>query len=143
MGSDRASGARTGISRENGAALVEFAVLLPLLIMVVLGIVEFGFALSQELDVRHGAREATRMIATDDYDLVTACNRMNLASGATITLAGAGAGVGGEATVTVQAPLQTITGFFDSWLPAGLNAQAKSRIEQDPTSWSNGVGTCI
>lgn len=142
MGSEETSEARIGTSRDGGAALVEFAVLLPLLIMVVMGIVEFGFALSQELDVRHGAREATRMVATDDYTLTAACNRINLASGATITLAGAGSGVGGEATITVHAPLQTITGLFDTWLPAALQAQAKARIEEDP-SWINGVGTCL
>ncbi len=135
------AGETTTSRSEKGAALVEFAVLLPLLLLVVLGIVEFGFALSQQLDVRHGAREVSRMVATDDYNLTEACSRMNLASGATITIAGAGGGVGDEAAVTIQVPLRTVTGFFDTWLPANLQADARVRIEQDPT-WGNGTGTC-
>lgn len=39
---------------QRGAALVEFAILLPLLLVVVMGIIEFGYALAQQLDVRHG-----------------------------------------------------------------------------------------
>lgn len=133
--------ARVQGNNERGAALVEFAVLLPLLLTVVLGIVEFGFALSQQLDVRHGAREASRMLATDDYDLTDACDRMDLATGATITIAGAGGSVGQEATVTVLAPLQSATGFFNGWLPANLQSEVKVRIEQNP-SWSDGSGLC-
>ncbi len=135
------SSARAHKNAERGAALVEFALLLPLLLMVVLGIVEFGFALSQQLDIRHGAREAGRMLATDDYVLTEACDRMDLASGAIITISGSGGDVGDEATVDIQAPLQSATGFFNGWLPANLGSQIKVRIEQDPT-WSDGAGTC-
>ena len=42
---------------ERGASLVEFAILAPLLIVLVLGIVEFGWLFSQNNDVRHGPRE--------------------------------------------------------------------------------------
>jgi len=137
----QAARTRNGHDAERGAALVEFALVLPILLMVALGIIEFGFALSQQLDVRHGAREASRMVATDDYTLSDACSRINLATGSTITLAGAGGGIGDEAAVTVAAPLQELTGFFTGWLPANLTSEAKVRIEQDP-NWSNGSSAC-
>ena len=47
--------------REGGAALVEFAMLLPFLLILVLGIVEFGFLLGQFNEVRHGAHEGARL----------------------------------------------------------------------------------
>lgn len=137
---DEGNDVRTSQGNERGAALVEFAVLLPLLLAVVMGIVEFGWALSQQLDVRHGAREVSRMIATDDYSLSEACDRMDLSSGAVITLSGSTGTVGDEATVNVTAPLATITGFFDAWLPATLTSEVRVRIEQPPT-WVGG-GTC-
>jgi hypothetical protein len=122
---------------ERGAALVEFALVLPLLILIVLGIVDFGYALSQQLDVRHGAREVSRMVATDDYDKPEACNRMDVSSGATITLRRASSQVGTPARVTVEIPLSTASGFFDSWLPNQLRSDVRVRIEQPPTTWSN------
>ena len=51
--------------REGGAALVEFAVLAPLLLLLVLGIVEFGYTFGQYNGVRHAAREGARYAAVD------------------------------------------------------------------------------
>ena len=130
-----------GGQRERGAALVEFAMLLPLLLLLVLGIIDFGWALAQQLDVRHGARETSRLVAVDEFVLVTACNRMDLNTGVSIELAGSGNGVGGTAAVGVSAPLATLTGFFDSWLPATIASQVEVRIEQLP-SWADGVIPC-
>ena len=115
--------------------------MLPILLVIMLGIVEFGFALSQQLDVRHGAREASRMVATDDFHITEACDRMDLADGAVITLSGATGVVGDEATVRIEAPVQSVTGFFAGWLPASLTSEVRVRIEQDP-SWTNGSNTC-
>lgn len=49
---------------ERGAALVEFAILVPLLIMLLFGIVSAGLAFSQQLSLTHAAREAGRYAAT-------------------------------------------------------------------------------
>lgn len=49
---------------EIGAALVEFAVILPLFLMIVLGLVSVGFAFEQKLGMTHAARESTRHGAT-------------------------------------------------------------------------------
>ena len=50
---------------DGGAALVEFALVAPLLILFLFGIIEFGSVFSQVLDVRHGAREGSRLVAVN------------------------------------------------------------------------------
>ena len=49
---------------QSGAALVEFAVLAPLLIMLLFGIVSAGLAFNESLALTHAAREAGRSAAT-------------------------------------------------------------------------------
>lgn len=51
-------------TRQRGAALVEFAVLLPLLLMLLLGIVSVGIAYNHQISLTHAAREAGRFAAT-------------------------------------------------------------------------------
>ena len=49
-----------------GQSLVEFTVLLPILIMMLSGLIEFGFLLNYYLDLVDAAREAARFAADDD-----------------------------------------------------------------------------
>jgi len=49
-----------------GQSLVEFAVLLPILLMMLSGLIEFGFLLNYYLDLVDAAREASRFAANDD-----------------------------------------------------------------------------
>jgi Flp pilus assembly protein TadG len=48
---------------ERGAAAVEFALVMPLLFLLVFGIIEFGFIFNKELSVTHAAREGVRVYA--------------------------------------------------------------------------------
>jgi Flp pilus assembly protein TadG len=50
--------------RERGAALVEFALILPVFMMLVLGTFTGGLAYNQKLDLAHAAREGARYGAT-------------------------------------------------------------------------------
>jgi hypothetical protein len=52
--------ARALIAEERGQALPEFALVLPILLLVVFGIVEFGLALNSESDETHLANEVAR-----------------------------------------------------------------------------------
>ncbi len=45
---------------ERGAAMVEFAIVLPLLLMLVFGIIEFGRAYNNQVTLTHAAREGVR-----------------------------------------------------------------------------------
>lgn len=50
-------------SKERGAVAVEFALILPIFLMLILGIVEFGRAFSIQVSMAEGAREAARYMA--------------------------------------------------------------------------------
>lgn len=53
---------------ERGAAAVEFAVILPVLIAITFGIVQFGFAFSVYNTMLNASREAARAMAVEEFD---------------------------------------------------------------------------
>jgi len=53
---------------ERGAALVEFALALPLLLVVLAGIVDFGFVLQRYEVITNAAREGARLATLPGYD---------------------------------------------------------------------------
>lgn len=134
--------------------MVEFALVTPLLFLVLFGIIEFGWAFGQHLDVRHGTREASRLVAVNHREgsalgsaqnaqiFGEACDTMDLAAGTEIELARDGTAVGDHATVAVSAPLDTLTGFLDFAL-AGvtLRSEVGTRLEQEAT-WLPATGGC-
>jgi Flp pilus assembly protein TadG len=48
---------------ESGAAAVEFAIVLPVLLLLVFGIIEFGLLFNRYITVTHAAREGVRVAA--------------------------------------------------------------------------------
>jgi len=50
----------------SGQSLVEIAILFPILLMLLSGLVEFGFLLNQYLNLLDGAREAARFVSDGD-----------------------------------------------------------------------------
>ena len=135
--------------REHGASLVEFALVLPFLLLLALGTIEFGFVLGQMNDVRHGTREAARLAASNAGSAATmrgiVCSAMDLTSGQTVTFAdSAGGAIGEEVVLTVSVPVQSITGagIISSLLPSSLSSTARARLEQPSTNWSSSSGVC-
>lgn len=136
-------------------ALVEFALVAPVLFLIVFGIIEFGWAFSQNLDVRHGAREGARLAAVN-YGTSTAirdelCNRLSkTASGSTVSLtqvdgtedSNATTGdIGDKVIVVVTHPYVQLTKVLDFALKnVTLSSTVESRIEQ-PASWTNLVSS--
>jgi Flp pilus assembly protein TadG len=138
---------------DRGANLVEFALVMPFLVLLVLGIVEFSWTLATNLDVKQGAREGARLTAVDFPDTGNAamaaeiCNRMDLVGSdpaTSITWASDGSpDVGEGVTVTVSTPHNTLTGFMD-WAFGSLttlDSTVEIRIEQPP-NWSDGTQNC-
>jgi len=59
--------------KEKGAAAVEFALILPILVVLVFGIFQFGIAYNRYIAITHAAREGARLaavIAHEDFDQV-------------------------------------------------------------------------
>ena len=52
--------------RDRGAAAVEFALVLPLLLLLVLGIFEFGRVFNIQISLSNAAREGARHMAVHD-----------------------------------------------------------------------------
>lgn len=52
-------------NRCDGAAAVEFAIILPLLVLLLGGIIDFGFAFHAQIGLTHAAREGVRYEAID------------------------------------------------------------------------------
>jgi Flp pilus assembly protein TadG len=48
---------------DRGAAMVEFAIILPVLVMVLMGIIEFGRAYNTQVSIQAAAREGARELA--------------------------------------------------------------------------------
>ena len=74
----RVGGSKTG--RESGAAVVELAIVLPLLLIIVFGIIEFGFLWLQSHYIANAAREGAR-IAAKLPDLDTAASKKQIQDG--------------------------------------------------------------
>lgn len=67
---------------ERGAALVEFALVLPLLLVLVFGIVDFGRAFQSSITLTNATREGARLGATG-ANTTTICNRVTATAGVT------------------------------------------------------------
>lgn len=129
---------------ERGANLVEFAIVLPLLLMLLFGIIEFGWAFAQNLETKHIAREVGRIATVGDPDGVIntrACSG-TIAQVETVTMTPNSGNPGDAAVITVTATLQQITGFFGWALGSVSNLESivEVRLEQ-PFAWG-GTGPC-
>jgi Flp pilus assembly protein TadG len=140
------------LSHERGAALVEMALVLPLLVFLLFGIIEASWAFAQQNDVRHGAREGARSAAVDTGDITAVgqavCDRMDIVNpseGITVTLTPitASGSTGGLATIRVDAGLQELTGFFGALFSGTVSSEIEFRtelpVEGDPAWWNGGA----
>ncbi len=124
--------------RDRGASLVEFALVLPLLILLLLGIVEFGWAFAQNLEVKHIAREVGRIATVGDPDGIIdsrACSG-TIAEVTDASMNPGSGDPGDAATIDITATLQQVTGFFDWALGTvgNLSSSVEVRLEQ-PFAW--------
>ena len=131
---------------ERGASLVEFALVLPLLVVLLFGIIEASWAFAQQNDVRHGAREGARLAAVDFGTVATigqeVCDRMDVVYPSetptvalTPILPGSGE-FGDTAQITVSSNPGSLTGVIDA-IFGGLTMSStiEFRLEQ-PTDGS-------
>jgi Flp pilus assembly protein TadG len=122
------------LKNNRGQALVEFALVLPVLLLLVVGAMEFGLIINEYLVVTEAAREGARSAALGNSNATviaavnTAASQINTAK-LTITIAPSTTRVTGSGvTVTVQKPVQAITGLISPFFPAGFTLQGVSTM---------------
>ncbi|MDQ2943585.1 MAG: pilus assembly protein [Candidatus Dormibacteraeota bacterium] len=144
-----------------GQSLVELAVALPILILLLFGIIDFGAVFNSYLEVRSTSREGARLAAVDNgcfpgsYEAATArCTATGAAqlttlktdtlsratgiadrSGLAVTVCYPDNPRVGTDNVTVKITYQAIslTGFFAMLNGVTLESSAMMRLEQTPT----------
>ncbi|MDH5502935.1 MAG: pilus assembly protein [Acidimicrobiia bacterium] len=125
---------------ERGAALVEFAIMAILLFSLLFGMVEYGWVFANNLDARHGAREAARLAAVNwggsQAIADETCDRMDIQGGAIFTFTGGGSPVGSVGTVAIDIPYTPLVGLPFIPTPTNLRSQVEIRLEQAST-WTN------
>jgi Flp pilus assembly protein TadG len=121
-------GPLSGRRRDRGAAAVEFALILPLLMLLVFGIIDFGRALNAQITLTQAAREGARLDALGQSNAAvvsrtqTAATGLNLnAPNGSVTetqvcMPNAGATADAQVTVSYQfsfiTPVGAIAGLF-------------------------------
>lgn len=158
---------RNGKRGDAGASLVEFAFVAPFLLLLLLGIIEFGYLFGQNNEIRHAAREGARYAAVSypdrdggavaSSDVVDAvCAAINLpgsivtvrmeevdATGVIINVGGnAGRGDYGQIVVTATVNSLSNAPLITSFLPDQLSNSAIFRLEQDALWTAGGSGSC-
>jgi hypothetical protein len=147
---------RPGERNERGASLIEFALVCPLLVLLLFGIVDFGTVFGEYLELRSAAREGARLAAVDNgcaadpggcpadparrhADLVAATREA--ATGLVDSTAVAvgislpeGREVGKPVVVCLNLTVRSRTGIFASILDGRtLRSSARMRLEQAAT----------
>jgi len=124
--------------------MVEFALVLPLFLVLIFGIMEAGWFFAQQVEVRNAAREGGRLAVVDyptpgfgDSAAIVAevCSRSALAPGsATVFVVDTG---NDSARVTVNQTYASLTGFIPQFNNATITSTAEMRIERDSVTWSD------
>jgi hypothetical protein len=132
---------------EDGAAAVEFAFLLPLLVVLLFGIIQFGVAFNSRIQATNAAREAARLavVGIDDWSdvggtpfwqVVRDTAGLGAISNCSLSTDGI---IGGTLTVSFEYPIDLSIPFVPRPATTGT-AQASMRIEQ--LSAAGGPGGC-
>lgn len=144
-------------SSDRGASLVEMAMITPFLVLLLLGIIEFGWFFGQFNEIRHAARDGARFAAVstpdidgdsdfDEDDVLTAvCAALNLAGSNRVDVdiqQVTGDQIGDTATIEVTVDTPSLSGapIISSFIPSNLTNEVTFRLEQ-PATWSDSTYT--
>lgn len=111
--------------RDRGASAVEFALVLPILLLLVIGILEFGRAYHVQTTLSNAARDGVRVMALQDSAAAAKTQVRESASTLDIknnwitvevepssACSGAGSVPNSTASVTIEYPLSLLSGFL-------------------------------
>ena len=121
------------IKNNRGQAMVEFALVLPILLLLIIGSMEFGLIIHKYLVVAEAAREGARSAAVGNSNATvisvvkTAASPL-VAEQLTITISPTTRVRGDGVTVTVGTPADTITNLIRPFFPSGFTVQGVSTM---------------
>lgn len=129
--------------------MVEFALVLPLFLLLLFGIMEAGWLFAQQVEVRNAAREGARIAAVSAPDITTdgafteadvverTCSSLDLSSGSvSVTLLQNGSEVGDTGTILLVSNYRSLTSFLDPLFGnVTINTDVEFRLEQ-PRLWA-------
>lgn len=111
---------------DRGAAAVEFALVLPILLLVVCGIIDFGRAYNAKITLTHAAREAARVWALGGTAADTTARAQATATGLSgVTAATTTCTFGQPTTVTVTADFAFATPLIADLAPGLTSLSAE------------------
>ncbi len=157
----RAGHAEQALDAEDGQAMVEFALILPVLIALVMGILWFGRAINSATDETHLANEAARYAAVnsdpgagsgqtlnqwilsqiDTSELKSGSSDVPSPAALSICFPNGTSNVGDPVQVTITSQFHFIKILNLSTLPITIKRSAVMRIEVPPTNYS-ATGSC-
>jgi Flp pilus assembly protein TadG len=140
---------------ERGAAMVEFALVLPLLLLLVLAMLDFGRALNYWIDTNHLANATARWAAVDNNpgpggtlqdSIKQQANTTELRDGGTTSVPTPASVCIDfpDDSANVGDPVQATVSVDYSWMPlidlatSTLESSATMRLEQEPSEYGAG-----
>ena len=115
---------RRTTSNERGAAAVEFALVLPLLLLLVLGIIEFSRLYNIQISLTNAAREGARSMAIHNSQptaktaaIAAAPSISPSLSNGQISIMPAACAANQAVTVTITYSVSLLSGYFGTTLP--------------------------
>jgi len=132
---------------ESGAGLVEMAIVIPLLLLLVFAILDFGIFLYRDISLTQGVREAGRQGAVALYNggnaacngtptdqLVCLAKQRSGVSGMKVYVIAPTNKVGAAFAVCATYQSSALTGMTQPFLPKYMHTETIMRLEQAPTT---------
>ncbi len=135
---------RRSTRSERGAALVEFAVVVPLFLVMIFGIMEAGWMFSQQVEMTNATREGARLAVVDfgtgEEVITETCSRANLSgAGTTFTVT-----INAESvTVDASKTYTSLTGFIDAFVDLPMSSATEMRTERPLDTLTNATEPCL
>ena len=120
-------------TKDRGSVAVEFALVLPILATLLIGVIEFGNAYGAQLAVTNAAREAARTMAVQNSVSAAQSAALTAAQALTapamtaseVSISPSTCSAGATATVTIRYPFAFLTGYFG----AGFTMTGKAAMQ--------------
>jgi len=121
---------KSKLRNEKGASAVEFALVVPIFLMLVFGIFQFGIAFNNWIALTHAAREGVRLAAVGQYDEQRVRDSAPSVSIQSISVSGQDGFIGDPVTVIVTGNVLNINIPLAGNWPVTLTSTAVMRLEQ-------------